>query len=184
MRNVKLSLSCTQEELLGKVLLTSQRFGFCWFEVMSGKDRRKVSLGDGSQLGSNQLSPVFNTVGWVRWIPPVDALIKVLMVSIWANGGQLSRKPHFHVSFLMPAGSSRMRGFCSQTLAGWSVGWVGVVLLGCVPALGGLALRLGLQLWDTLVWPSPDRGRNQACSMREIHSGLVPRAYRVTLGWL
>lgn len=96
------------------------------------------------------------------------------MVSIWANGGQLTRKPHFHVSFLMPAGSSRMRGFCSQTPAGWSVGWVGLVLPGCMPALGGLALRLGLQLWDTLVWLSPDRGRNQACSMREIHSGLVP----------
>lgn len=48
--------------------------------------------------------------------------------------------------------------------------WVGLVLPGCVP-WGGLALRLGLQLWDTLVWLSPDRGRNQACSMREIYSG-------------
>lgn len=46
MRNVKLSSSCTQEEPLGRVLLTAPGFGFCWFEVMSGEDKHKVDLGD------------------------------------------------------------------------------------------------------------------------------------------
>lgn len=110
-------------------------------------------------------------MGWVRWMPPVEALIKVLTVSIWWAVVTKATLP-----CVLPLTCRVASG----------LDWAGYAW---VCALAGRALRpalrLGLQLWDTLVWLSLDRGRNQVCSVWQVHSGLAPGPTAgVTLGWL